>query len=232
MAAVASVLVGIVLPLFSAEPYNISVALAVCFAAWIILATLVSLKEKLHNASSISAGLARLNRAYYGMVIAHIGFAVAVLGVCLTSQYSQERDLRMLPGDQLELASYSFQFQGTRTIEGPNYRGDEGIITVSENGKTIATLHPQKRSYNAQQGQVMTEAAIDAGLFRDLYVALGEPLGAGAWAVRVHYKPFVRWMWLGAILMTFGGVLAAADKRYRLPVRERVNANVPAADVA
>ncbi len=222
VAAVASVLVGVIFPWLYGSEYNIAAALAVCFAAWVILTTLVDVKEKLRNASSISYGLSRLSRAYYGMVFAHIGFAVCVLGVCLTSQYSLERDVRMEPGDQLELAGYSFQFQGTQPITGPNFSGEEGIISVSEDDKIIATLHPQKRRYNAQKGQMMTEAAIENGLFRDLYVALGEPLGESAWAVRVHYKPFVRWMWLGALLMAFGGVLAAMDKRYRVRIREKL----------
>ncbi|MFA7552864.1 MAG: heme lyase CcmF/NrfE family subunit [Spongiibacteraceae bacterium] len=231
VAAAASVIVGLVFPLIYGGDYSVAAALAVCFAAWIILATAVDMKDKLRNASSISSGLFRLNRAYYGMVIAHIGFACAVLGVCLTSQYSQEHDVRMMPGDQLEIESYTFQFQGIRGVTGPNYSSDEGVITVSEDGKMIATLHPEKRRYNAQQ-QVLTEAAIDAGLFRDLYVALGEPLGDGAWAVRVHYKPFVRWMWLGAILMTLGGALAAADARYRVRVRDRIKGQTHAASAA
>jgi cytochrome c-type biogenesis protein CcmF len=229
MAAVVSVVVGLVFPLVYAAEYNIWVALAVCFAAWIVASLVVSIKEKTSHASSLLVGMQRLGRAYYGMLFGHLGFACCVIGVCLTSQYSLEQDLRMMPGERLELANYQFQFQGTRPIEGPNYRGDEGVITVFQDGKTIATLHPQKRSYNAQQGQVMTEAAIDNGLFRDLYVALGEPLGDGAWAVRVHYKPFVRWMWLGALLMAFGGALAAADKRYRMAVRERLPSSMNSA---
>jgi cytochrome c-type biogenesis protein CcmF len=222
VAAAASVLVGIIFPWLYDSEYNIAAALAVCFAAWVIFTTLIDVKEKLKNASTISYGLSRLSRAYYGMVFAHIGFAVSVLGVCLTSQYSLERDLRMEPGDQMELAGYSFQFQGTRHVTGPNFSGEEGIISVSEGGAIIATLHPQKRRYNAQKGQTMTEAAIENGFFRDLYVALGEPLGESAWAVRVHYKPFVRWMWLGALLMAFGGAFAAMDKRYRMRIREKL----------
>ncbi len=222
VAAVASVLVGIIFPLLYDSEYSIAAALAVCFAAWVILTTLVDVKEKLRNASTISHGLRRLSRAYYGMVFAHIGFAVCVLGVCLTTQYSAERDLRMEPGDQMELAGYSFQFQGTQPVIGPNYSGEEGTISVFEDGSIIATLHPQKRRYNAQRGQTMTEAAIDNGFFRDLYVALGEPLGESAWAVRVHYKPFVRWIWLGALLMAFGGGFAALDKRYRMRLREKL----------
>ncbi len=232
VAAAASVLVGVLFPLFYGENYNIGAALAVCFACWLILSVLADLKEKLRNAQTLSTGLARLSRSYYGMAIAHVGFAVTVLGVCLTSQYSLERDLKMSPGDQLELAGYQFHFQGIRPAVGPNYQGDEGIITVIEQGKTIATLRPQKRRYNAQRGQVMTEASIDGGFLRDLYVALGEPLANGAWAVRVHYKPFVRWMWLGALFMGFGGALAALDKRYRLPVRKSKTVASSAADMA
>jgi cytochrome c-type biogenesis protein CcmF len=125
----------------------------------------------------------------------------------------------MAPGDQAELAGYRFQFQGARSVKGANFSAEEGLMIITEQGKLIATLHPQKRSYAAQRGQMMTEAAIDNGLFRDLYVALGEPLAEGAWAVRLHYKPFVRWIWLGAILMSLGGALAATDKRYRLRLR-------------
>ncbi|MBL4827265.1 MAG: heme lyase CcmF/NrfE family subunit [Spongiibacteraceae bacterium] len=220
IAAAASVGVGLLFPLVYGETYNISTALAICFASWIMLSVLVSLKDKLRNAPSLFQGLIRLPRAYYGMLIAHGGFAICVIGVCLTSQYSLERDLRMTPGQRVDLAGYTFHFQGTRAITGPNYKGDEGVITIMEGSRTVTTLYPQKRLYNAQQSQVMTEAAIDNGLWRDLYVALGEPLGEqGAWAVRVHYKPFVRWIWLGGLLIAFGGLLAAVDKRYRLSVR-------------
>lgn len=155
------------------------------------------------------------------MVLGHIGMAITALGVCLTSQYSIERDLRMVPGDTAEMAGYTFQFQGTGGVKGPNYVGDQGRITVTKDGQVIASLAPEKRRYNAQQGQVMTEADIDAGFFRDVYVALGEHLGEGAWAVRLHYKPFVRWMWLGSLIMAFGATLAATDKRYRVAARQR-----------
>lgn len=231
LAALASIVVGLLFPVFYGESFNIWAALAVCFAAWLVLSCVASLKDKTRNASSFSQGLRRLPRSYYGMLTAHIGFALCVIGVCLTSQYSQERDLRMVTGDQMSLAGFTFEFQGTQKITGPNYRGDEGLIVVTKNDQLIATLKPQKRTYNAQQGQVMTEAAIDAGLFRDLFVALGEPLGEDAWAVRVHYKPFVRWMWLGGLLMGFGGMLAAIDKRYAAkavaPERAGSSAAVP-----
>ena len=176
---------------------------------------LTDLRDKLSHAPSLWVGLGRLSRSYYGMVIAHIGMAVCALGVCLTSQYSVERDLRMEPGDEVDMAGYHFLFAGTKSITGPNYVGDEGLIVVSNTAGEIARLKPQKRRYHAQQGQVMTEADIDAGLMRDIYVAMGEPLADQAWAVRLHYKPFVRWMWLGGLMMAFGAALAALDKRYR-----------------
>lgn len=221
VAAVVSVVVGLLFPFLYGGDYSIAAALAVCFSLWVVTTTLVDVKDKTRNAKSLVQGLARLTRSYYGMVIAHLGFAVTVLGVCLTSQFSLERDLRMEPGEVMELAGYSFQFQGTRNITGPNFKGQEGIITITQDGEQVAILHPQKRSYNAQKGQVMTEAAIENGFFRDLYVAMGEPLGESAWAVRVHYKPFVRWMWLGAIMMAIGGGLAASDKRYRMRLRKK-----------
>ena len=214
-AAVASIIVGPVFAFFYDESFNIWAALAVCFSAWLVLSMLVDIKEKTRNAKSLGAGLRKLSRAYFGMVLAHLGFACCVFGVCLVSQFTQERDLRMVPGETVKMAGYEFQFQGTRLVEGPNYRGDEGVISVRKDGKVIATLLPQKRRYHAQQSQVMTEAGIDNGLWRDIYVALGESLGEGAWAVRLHYKPFVRWVWLGGLLMGLGAILSIMDKRYR-----------------
>ena len=221
MSAVASVAVGLVFPFIYGESFNIAVSLAICFSSWLIFSVLADLRDKTRHAGSLANGLTRLPRGYYGMVLGHIGMAVTALGVCLTSQYSIERDLRMEPNDSAEMAGYSFQFQGTDGVKGPNYVGDKGTLVVSKNAEIIATLHPEKRRYNAQQGQVMTEADINAGLFRDLYVALGEHLGGGAWAVRLHYKPFVRWMWLGSLIMAFGATLAATDKRYRIAVRQQ-----------
>jgi cytochrome c-type biogenesis protein CcmF len=146
---------------------------------------------------------------------------VCALGVILTSLGSFERDMRMAPGEAVELGGYRFVFEGAAHHEGPNFISDRGTVRIFDGERQIAVLHPEKRLYTVQQS-VMTEAGIDAGLTRDLFVALGEPLGQGAWAVRVHIKPFVRWIWLGALMMGFGGFLAAADKRYRMKVKTRV----------
>jgi len=195
--------------------------LAVCLLAfWVILAGVRDILDKTRHKGLIK-GLPSLGRSYWGMQMAHFGFAVCALGVVLTSLGSYERDLRMAPGDSVELGGYRFQFDGAVHHEGPNFISDKGTIRVFDGERQISVLHPEKRLYTVQQA-TMTEAGIDAGFTRDLFVALGEPLEQGAWAVRVHIKPFVRWIWLGALLMGLGGFLAAADKRYRIKVRTRV----------
>ena len=149
------------------------------------------------------------------MTLAHFGLAIFMVGISLTDATSTEKHLRMAPGDAFELAGYTFTFEEMRLVQGPNFVADEGAFTVTRDGQPVAELLPQKRRY-LREGQVMTEAAIDPGLTRDIYVSLGEPLGDdGAWAVRLYHKPFVRWIWLGALFMTFGGFVAAGDKRYR-----------------
>jgi len=187
---------------------------AVCLlAAWIVLAGLRDVYDKTRH-RGLAKGLPLLGRSYWGMHLAHLGFAMCALGAVLTSIGNLERDLRMAPGDVVELGGYRFVFEGTTKIQGPNYTADRGGMSVMRNGREVARLHPEKRVYQVQQA-TMTEAGIQGGFTRDLFVALGEPLADGAWAVRVHIKPFVRWIWLGALLMALGGFLAAADRRYR-----------------
>ncbi|MDH1440594.1 heme lyase CcmF/NrfE family subunit [Pseudomonas sp. GD03721] len=195
--------------------------LAVCLLAfWVILAGARDILDKTRH-KGLLKGLTALGRSYWGMQIAHLGFAVCAVGVVLTSLGSYERDLRMAPGDSVELGGYRFQFDGAVHHEGPNFTSDKGTVRVFDGERQIKVLHPEKRLYTVQQ-TTMTEAGIDAGFTRDLFVALGEPLEQGAWAVRIHIKPFVRWIWLGGLLMALGGFLAAADKRYRIKVRTRV----------
>jgi cytochrome c-type biogenesis protein CcmF len=156
----------------------------------------------------------RFTAEMLGMTLAHIGIAVFLVGALLTEGLSRQRELALAPGQSVELGRHAFRFDGVVRRQGPNYLADRGTVQVLHDGHAIALMHPEKRSY-ASGGQVMTESAIDAGLTRDLYVALGEPLGGGAWAVRVHVKPFVRWIWLGAVLMALGGFVTATDKRFR-----------------
>ena len=148
------------------------------------------------------------------MSLAHVGFAVTLTGVCFVSVLEVEQVVRLAPGDSVEVAGHDFRFEGVHDAAGPNYRARRAEIVVTRKGRPVARLAPEKRTY-AGQAQQMTEAGIDPGFTRDLYAALGEPLGGGAWSVRLHYKPFVRWIWLGAILMAIGGALAASDHRYR-----------------
>ncbi|QGZ30522.1 heme lyase CcmF/NrfE family subunit [Stutzerimonas stutzeri] len=195
--------------------------LAVCLlAAWVVTAGVRDVLDKTRHKGLIK-GVRSLAPSYWGMQLAHFGLVVCALGVVLTSQQSAERDLRLAPGESLELGGYSFVFEGAKHFDGPNFTSDKATIRVFEGDKQIAMLHPEKRLYTVQQ-MPMTEAGIDAGFTRDLYVALGEPLENGAWAVRVHIKPFVRWIWLGALLMSLGGVVSVCDKRYRVKVRTRV----------
>jgi cytochrome c-type biogenesis protein CcmF len=191
-------------------------AVGLVLGSWLIFASLRSLVQQTRNAANFISGLKRLRLSYVGMLLAHVGFGCAVIGVSVVSQYSSERDLRLEQGESMEVAGYSLRFEGTSSIKGPNYMGTRGDIRLSKNGREISLLHPEKRRYHARQDQVMTEASIDAGFFRDIYVALGEPLEGSAWAVRVHYKPMVRWLWWGGALIALGGLVAIMDKRYRL----------------
>jgi cytochrome c-type biogenesis protein CcmF len=150
------------------------------------------------------------------MTLAHLGLGIFLIGLSMSSSLSGEKHLRMEAGDIYETSGYTFQFNGTTTVRGPNYVAEQGEFVVTRGDEEVARLFPQKREYS-QRGSMMTEAAIDPGFTRDLYVSLGEPLdnSGRAWAVRVYYKPFIRWVWLGAIFMTLGGLIAAGNKRYR-----------------
>ncbi len=161
-----------------------------------------------------------LPRGYKGMVLAHCGVAVLVAGITLVTQHEVERDVRMAPGDVVTVGGYQFAFEEFGSVEGPNYDALRGTFQVTRNGRHVRTMYPEKRTYRVG-GQVMTQVALRPGLVHDLYVALGEPLDMpGAWAVRVYFKPGVRWIWIGALIMAFGGALAVMDRRYRKGARE------------
>jgi cytochrome c-type biogenesis protein CcmF len=172
------------------------------------------------------------SRSETGMTLAHFGVGLFLIGAMMANSISSEKHLRMEPGDTFEMAGYSFVFEGTRGLQGPNYVADEGEFIVYKSGNRVTSLYPQKRRY-MQSGQTMTEAAIDPGLTRDLYVSLGDPLDdqGKAWAIRIYHKPFIRFIWLGSLLMMAGGFLAASDRRYRqkAAARKTVKASVDAA---
>ncbi|HEY9030542.1 MAG TPA: heme lyase CcmF/NrfE family subunit [Kangiella sp.] len=181
---------------------------------WVIAGTVKYIQLQSEKGQTRWAGMRKISRSYWGMIFAHIGVAVTTLGVVLTSYYSIEKDIRIEIGETVEVEGLSVQFKDFKNIQGPNYISSKAIFAVTKSGDFIAELKPEKRRYNASQ-MVMTEAAIDPGLFRDVYIAMGEPLDNAAWAIRVYYKPFVRWIWFGAIFMALGGLLAMTDKRYR-----------------
>jgi cytochrome c-type biogenesis protein CcmF len=214
--ALISLLLALVLPLFLASEiswssYSFGALFTLLIGFWVITMTAQDLIDK---TSGKWSKLAKLSGSYWGMLVAHTGLAVCVLGVGLSSVYSVQRDMRMEPGDSVEVSGYEFKFVGVTQVQGPNYIAYRGEIVVEQQGAQVATMLPEKRNYRAG-GQVMTEAAIDAALHRDLYVSLGEPLTGQAWAVRLYVKPFVRCIWLGALMIALGGLLAAGDKRYR-----------------
>lgn len=188
-------------------------------AVWVLANLALDANRKTANKANRLKSLFRMTPAYYGMWLAHAGIAICVLGVSVTTAFSSERDVRLQTGDSIDLAGYEFRMIDIRKVKGPNYVADQGVFDVYRDGQTIATLYPEKRMYK-QSGKVMTEADMDAGLFRDLYVALGERMDDGAWAVRIHYKPFVRWIWMGGLFMALGGFLSVLDKRYRLSQRK------------
>lgn len=212
---VLAVVCAVALPFFlGKDGFEWGAAMTIALGSWVIFSTASDWLNKTQHATTRIAGIKKLRANYYGMVFGHLGFAICLLGVGLNTTYKEQRDLRMAPQQQIEQGGYTYQFIGADKIQGPNYVADRGTVLLFENGKQINKLQPEKRQY-LSGGNVMTEAAIDASFTRDLYVALGESLNDGAWALRVHYEPFVRWIWLGALIMSLGGFLAVIDKRYR-----------------
>ncbi len=211
---VVALAIGGVLPFIFFGDLPVATALGIAAAFWVALTTLLVLYQRVRSGGT-------LPMAFIGMTLAHMGIACFVLGVSVVMTYSVEKDLRVEPGSGYMLQGYEFVFLGTHQVQGPNYVADEGMIEVRKDGELVAELAPQKRIYSGQNNP-MTEAAIDTGLFRDLYAALGESLGDGAWSVRLYYKPMIRWIWLGCIFMTIGGVLAVSDRRYRRKLKQSV----------
>ncbi len=199
---------------FMKQEMGLISAIGITGGAWVILASLFYVGQLLKKKNSLI-----IPGSVLAMTLAHAGLGVFLIGLSVTSSLSSEKHLRMEVGDKYEMSGYTFEFTGISKVQGANYMADEGEFIITKGGREISRLHPQKRQY-AQRGSTMTEAAIDPGLMRDLYVSLGEPLDQSgqAWAVRVYHKPFIRWIWLGAILITAGGLLAAGNKRYRRKV--------------
>jgi cytochrome c-type biogenesis protein CcmF len=222
-----SLVAGSLYPVLLMSHFDWRASLGMVLAFWVFLTTVRSLLEQARGRS-----LLKIAPAFWGMSLGHIGVSVFIVGITLTSIYSIEKDLRLEPGQTYELGGYSFTFNGVKVTQGANYEASRGDVDVARDGKKIANMQPEKRIYLVQK-MPMTEAAIDAGLTRDLFVALGEPLGdSGAWSVRIYHKPYIRWIWLGALIMALGGILAASDRRYRVLARRRNKAGEVAAEAA
>jgi cytochrome c-type biogenesis protein CcmF len=229
-ALVISVVSAAVLP-FVMGQWQPLVSIGLLLATWIVATIVLNLWDRVRVTSGQVGTLQKLrtqSRSYYGMQVAHLGVAVFVVGVTMVTGYQSEQDVRMEPGSTVSSGGYEFRFIGVTDAVGPNYQAARAEILVSRNGKEIERMFPEKRNYTAS-GNVMTETAIDSALFRDLYVSLGEPVEGGAWSVRVYYKPFVGWIWGGALLMALGGGLALSDRRYALArQKERAAKETPA----
>ncbi|GAA0494566.1 MULTISPECIES: heme lyase CcmF/NrfE family subunit [Tatumella] len=214
IAAVVTLIASIVLPLLLQDRIEAMTVVGLLMSVWVILLTLMELHERATHRHSFWRGLTHLSRSHWGMVLGHLGVAVTVIGIAFSTQYSVERDVRMKAGDTVDIHNYHFLFRDVQRLTGPNYTGGVAIIDVTRNGKQEAVLHAEKRFYTAAR-TMMTEAAISGGFSRDLYAALGEEIGQGSWAVRIYYKPFVRWIWFGGVFMAVGGILCLLDPRYR-----------------
>jgi len=219
-----TLVIGLILPLVFGR-WSAAVAFGAVLGVWTITSSLAQLFGRLRgNSAGLGRRLADIPRAQWGMVLAHIGVGVFILGVTMVKSFETASDVRMSVGETTTVGGYAFKFLGVDEYKGPNFIAARGRLEVSVDGKVVRTMEPEKRLYTVQR-MPMTEAAIDSGIFRDLYVSLGEPLDQQTWIVRVQHKPLVDWIWWGCLLMAFGGLLAASDRRYRLARAQR-----PAAD--
>ena len=208
-----SVIIGIIFPFLYHGEFNLMVTVGIALASWVSLVVGKEMYQQIRQPNGTFT-LSKLTLSQAGMTAAHMGIAVTIVGVTLVSAYESETNVKMTVNESVHVSGYDIKFEGIKSVKGPNYSAEQGQLTLSKDGEFISLLQPERRSYTVQT-MGMTEAAIDPGLFRDVYVALGDPLPGGAWAIRVHYKPFVRWIWLGAIFMGIGGLMAMFDKRYR-----------------
>lgn len=222
---VAGLIIGVALPFIVAGKSTILTTLGITLGGWSICAALYYLFKNVFRSGTKGSAfqhLKKIPRSTYGMCVAHFGIGVFVFGVTFVSAFQQEREIPMRIGEKVEMAGYEFGFNGVKNLQGPNYSSKQGSVNVYKKGKLVAELLPEKRTYLVQQN-AMTEAGIDTGFLRDIYVALGEPIDNEAWGMRLYYKPFIQWIWIGAALMALGGLLAALDRRYWLKLkREKV----------
>ena len=198
---------GLVVPPIAYGAFHVMTAVGLTAGTWVILSSLHEPWQRLRRQQSLS-------RSVLGMAIAHVGVGLFAIGVTVTQTYRIEKDVALEPGGHVQMQGYRFDFKGTRQVQGPNFDAIESEVAITRDGAPVAVLHPQKRIYRVQRSP-MTESGIEVDWNRDLFVAMGEDLGAGAWSMRIQYKPMVRFIWLGALVMALGGLLAVSDRRYR-----------------
>ena len=214
VSVVVMAIAGFALPYFLHNKLTVSVVLGTMMSVIIVLLSLYEMKQRATHRESFFKGITKLSRSHWGMILAHLGMAMTVWGIAFSQNFSVERDVRMAVGDTVQIADYDFKFTGVSDANGPNYMGGKAQIDISKDGKPEATLFAEKRFYTVSK-MPMTEAAIDWGFTRDLYVALGEKIEDNSWALRLYYKPFIRWIWIGGLFMALGGLLCMFDRRYR-----------------
>ncbi len=218
-----SVIIALLLSLLLPE-WNWKALAGMMMSLWIASTVVLALHERFKG-RSITSTLRSTPRGFYGMIMGHIGIAFFIIGMTFVSLYDEEKDLRMAPGDTFEMAGYTFQFNGVRNTRVANYNTSRGDFLVTNEDGFRVVMNPEKRVYLVQT-MPMTEAAIDEGFTRDLFIALGEPVGNdGSWAIRIYHKPFIGWIWISALIMGFGGLLAGTDKRYRQMAKREYEAS-------
>ena len=214
--------VGALLTEWLAGDMSLAGTAGLLMAFWVLTSVATDFWDKVYQKGQGFAGVLRrsrqLPRAVVGMMVAHLGVAAFCFGVTMVRTYEVERDVQMNIGESTTVNGYTFTFRGAIEVPGPNYSAMRGLVEVTRNGRKVTDMRPEKRVYRVQQNP-MTEAAIDPGFTRDLYVSLGEPTTNGAWIVRVYVKPFIDWIWGGCLIMALGGLLAVTDRRYRSKVR-------------
>ncbi|WP_113908222.1 heme lyase CcmF/NrfE family subunit [Aliidiomarina celeris] len=210
-----TVALAVVLPMVFADSVSGMAVLGLILAIWIFVGTAHELKLRVAQRENKPQALIKLGRSHWGMVLGHVGFAVTIIGIALVQNYEVERTVRMAPGDTFTERNYTFEFKSMNERIGPNWVSDAALFEITRGERRVGSVVSEKRFYTIQR-QMMTQTGLQVNPWRDLYVAMGEELGDGSWAVRIHIKPFVRWIWFGGVIMAVGGLLSMTDKRYRL----------------
>ncbi|WP_163557808.1 heme lyase CcmF/NrfE family subunit [Halomonas sp. NO4] len=226
--AAVSVVLGGLWPLAMGTWHPLT-SLALMLAVWIVATALLDIRKRLGSGRQpLDTRIRRVTRpAFLGMHLAHVGLALVVVAIAMVKSYEVERDVRLAPGERATVAGYDFRMESVSLVAGSNYEADQATLTVTRDGRPVATLVPQRRYYDTQPDNPMNQASLHRAATRDIYVSLGERLEGEAWSLRLYYKPYMAWMWSGALLMALGGLLAAADKRYRLRRRAPAAADAP-----